>query len=484
MTQELELPVVLELSHITKRFGDLTVLDDVSLAVRRGTVHALLGENGAGKTTLMRIAFGLLRPDEGTLTIEGRQGRGASARDAIARGVGMVHQHFTNVAEMTVAENVALGKTGRYDAAAARRDVVAIGGRSGLALDPDARAANLSVGGQQRLEIVKALSRDARILILDEPTAVLAPAESSELLHWLRRFADDGNAVVLITHKLNEALSIADEVTVLRRGKLVLHSPADGLTSDRLATAVLGETLPIGAALDERSPGDRVVVSATDVDALSDENRGVRGFNLDIRSGETIGVAAIEGSGQHELLRALAHRLPARRGHLQLPASIGFVPEDRHRDAVILSFSLEENVALKDAGARRGGLAVRDIRGRTSELISAFDVRGGNAQTPMRSLSGGNQQRLVLARELDGAPELLVVENPTRGLDVRASGAVHEHLRRAAASGAAVVAYSSDVDEVLALATRVIVVHNGRVRETSRDRIEVGRAMLGLPANS
>jgi simple sugar transport system ATP-binding protein len=479
MTSDLGEPSVLELSHITKRFGDVTVLDDVSLAVRRGTVHALLGENGAGKTTLMRIAFGLLRADEGTLTIAGARGRIASPRDAIAAGVGMVHQHFTNVGEMTVAENVALGKTGRFRAAEARREVDTIRERSGLTLDPDARAVDLGVGGQQRLEILKALSRNARILILDEPTAVLAPAEAAQLLAWLRRFADAGNSVVLITHKLHEALSIADDLTVLRRGRVVLQRFAEGLTADELAIALLGETPPTSESSGAGATLEQVVVKAVGVDVTSGV-RAVRDVNLEIRAGEIVGVAAIEGSGQHELLRALSRRLPIASGELRLPTSIGFVPEDRHRDAVVLPFSLEENVALRDSGARRGTLRIREIRDRTLGLLSAFDVRGGTGRTSMRSLSGGNQQRLVLARELEGAPELLVVENPTRGLDLRASGAVHARLRAAAAGGAAVVTYSSDVDEVLSLATRIIVVNNGRVRETATDRTVVGRAMLGV----
>jgi ABC-type uncharacterized transport system ATPase subunit len=479
MTGGLAEPLVLELSHITKRFGELTVLGDVSLAVRAWTVHALLGENGAGKTTLMRIAFGLLRPDEGTLTIAGQRRPIASARDAIDAGVGMVHQHFTNVGEMTVAENVALGKRGRFDGEMARRDVAAIAARSGLVLDPDARASDLSVGGQQRLEVVKALSRNAKILILDEPTAVLAPAESAELLSWLRGFADEGNAVVLITHKLQEALSIADEVTVLRRGKLVLQSAAGGMTTDRLATALLGETPAEEKPSAPIALRDRVVVRANGVDAITG-TRGVRDVTLDIRAGEILGVAAIEGSGQNELLRALSRRLPISNGELQLPESIGFVPEDRHRDAVILPFSLEENVALKDSGDREGRLPVGEIRETTTALIAAYDVRGGNASATMRSLSGGNQQRLVLARELNGAPQLLVVENPTRGLDLRASRAVHERLRAAAEAGAAVVIYSSDIDEVLSLATRAIVVQDGRVRQTSLERGAVGRAMLGI----
>jgi simple sugar transport system ATP-binding protein len=472
-------PRVLELSRITKRFGNLTVLDAVSLAVRRGTVHALLGENGAGKTTLMRIAFGLLPPDEGTLTIVGARGRIASARDAISAGVGMVHQHFTNVGEMTVAENVALGRSGRFRVPDAERDVATIGERSGLVLDATARAADLSVGGQQRLEIVKALSRDAKILILDEPTAVLAPAEATELLRWLRGFADAGHAVVLITHKLHEALSVADDVTVLRRGRVALQRPAAGLTIDELAVALLGESPQRTQSRPVEAQLGRAVVTAVAVDIVSTGN-GVRDVNLEIRAGELIGVAAIEGSGQHELLRALARRLPIARGELRLPALIGFVPEDRHQDAIILPFTLEENVALKDAGARRGQFRVRENRDRTNTLISAFDVRGGTARTPMRSLSGGNQQKLVLARELEGDPELLVVENATRGLDLRASAAVHARLRDAAAAGAAVVAYSSDVDEILEIATKVIVVHGGRVRETPLDRASIGRAMLGL----
>ena len=479
MTSDGREPSVLELSHITKRFSELTVLDDVSLVLRRGTVHALLGENGAGKTTLMRIAFGLLRADEGTLTIDGTRGRVGSARDAIAAGVGMVHQHFTNVGEMTVAENVALGGSGRFRIADAERDVASIGERSGLVLDPVTRASDLSVGGQQRLEIVKALARNARILILDEPTAVLAPVEAAELLRWLRRFADAGNAVVLITHKLHEALSVADDVTVLRRGRVALQQAAGGLGPDDLAMALLGESPSKTGPMTVVPSQDRVVVRAIGVDIVSGI-KAVRDVNLEIRAGELLGVAAIEGSGQHELLRALARRLPVVRGELRLPTSIGFVPEDRHKDAVILPFSLEENVALRESGVRRGRLRILENRNRTTDLIAAFDVRGGAADTSMRSLSGGNQQKLVLARELEGNPELLVVENPTRGLDLRASSAVHGRLRDAAAAGAAVVAYSSDVDELLAIATRVAVLHNGKLSETSLDRPSVGRAMLGL----
>lgn len=479
MSRDLREPFALELSHITKRFGEQTVLEDVSLALRPGAVHALLGENGAGKTTLMRIAFGLLRADQGTLTIPGARGRITSARDAIDAGVGMVHQHFTNIGEMTVAENVALGKTGRFNRATAQREVSLIAERSGLLLDANVRAAALSVGGQQRLEIVKALSRRARILILDEPTAVLAPTEAAELLAWLRRFADDGNAVVLITHKLHEAMSIADDITVLRRGRVVLERSVKELTADELAVALLGETPATIESEQAAASLDRVIATAVGVDVIAD-GRGVRDVHLEIRAGEILGVAAIEGSGQHELLRALARRLPVSAGRMELPDSIGFVPEDRHRDAVILPFNLEDNVVLRDAGKAKGMLRPRNIRDRTASLIALFDVRGGTGQTRMAALSGGNQQKFVLGRELQLEPELLVVENPTRGLDLRATNAVRNRLRSAAAAGAAVVAYSSDIDEVLGFATRVIVVHDGRVSAMPLDRASVGRAMLGF----
>jgi ABC-type uncharacterized transport system ATPase subunit len=476
---------VMVLSEISKRFGSAIALDNVSLSVRRGSVHALIGENGAGKTTLMRIAFGLMAADSGTVALSGSGTRVTSAAAAIAAGVGMVHQHFTNVPAMTVAENVVLGGRGVFDTEDANRLVAEIGRRSGLVLDPSVRATELSVGAQQRLEIVKALGRDARILILDEPTAVLAPAEADDLLRWLRRFADGGNSVVLITHKLREALAVADDITVLRRGRVVERTAAAETTSDALATALLGEEARVASRPTVVAPvapaGGRVVASAHGVDILNDRGLvAVRAATFDIRAGEIVGIAAIDGAGQRELLRALARRLIVARGELRLPQSIGFVPEDRHRDSLVLSFSLGENVALRDSGVRRGRLDLGATADHTNALIREFDVRGGAAETPARALSGGNQQKFVLARELDGSPALLVVENPTRGLDIRATRSVRERLSAAAAEGAAVVLYSSDLDEVLAMATRVLVLHAGEVRESINDRDAVGRAMLGL----
>jgi ABC-type uncharacterized transport system ATPase subunit len=473
--------VVLALTNIAKRFGDFVALDDVSLRLIRGTVHALVGENGAGKTTLMRIAFGLTRADAGLVMADGTRRPITSAGDAIDAGIGMVHQHFSNVPAMTVAENVAVGGRGRFDATRAAGRVAEIGSLAGLELDPNARVESLPVSAQQRLEIVKALARNAHTLILDEPTAVLAPAEADELLRWLRAFADRGNAVVLITHKLGEALAVADVVTVLRRGRVVLEAPADALTPRGLATALLGEELtpePQGAPL--TSSGD-VVVSVKHAE-LADE-RGVtvlRDADFEIRAGEIVGVAGVEGAGQRQLLRVLAGRAGARRGEIRLPHTAGFVPEDRHRDALVLDFTLAENLALKGAGGRRGLVRWSEFERLTETLVRDLDVRGADAIRSTRALSGGNQQKLILARELDGSPRLLVVENPTRGLDIRATQAVHERLRLVARSGAAVVLYSSDLDELLQLATRIVVLHAARLRECALDRDSVGRAMLGV----
>lgn len=480
--------VALSLTGITKRFRSVVALDDVSFHLRRGSVHALLGENGAGKTTLMRVAFGMLHPDAGVVRATGNASNVSnvstvirSTSDAIAAGIGMVHQHFTNVPAMTVAENVALGGRGGFDRRTAAERVEVISRRAGLALDPFARAEDLPVGGQQRLEIVKALARNATALILDEPTAVLAPAESEELLKWVRAFADGGNAVVLITHKLREALAVADDVTVLRHGRVALSGSARGRSEAELASAMLGAEHTVrGIDTQPFALGD--VVARLD-NATAEDADGVtrlRDAALDVRAGEIVGIAAVEGAGQRELLRVLARRLVASSGRVMLPDRIGFVPEDRHRDALILDFDATENVVLKDASRHRGMIRWGSQRERASALIAAYDVRGGAPEARVGVLSGGNQQKLVVARELEDNPTMLIAENPTRGLDIRATASVHEYIRNVARRGGAVVVYSSDLDEVLGLATRVVVVHNGRLIETAHQRDSVGRAMLGL----
>ena len=469
------------LNHITRRFGRTVALDDVSFRLQRGTVHALLGENGAGKSTLMRIAFGLIRPDSGTVYADGRPI--ASAHDSIAARIGMVHQHFTNVAAMTVAENVALGGRGCFRADRAAKRVLEIGAETGLMLDPAARAEDLSVGAQQRLEIVKALARNADSLILDEPTAVLAPNEAAALLTWLRAFADRGGSVVLVTHRLREALAVADNVTVLRRGRHVLTESARALDEHSLAAALLGEERSESEAdtLVRWSHTGDTVLRVANVDVEDERGvRVVRDASVSIAAGEILGIAAVEGAGHRELLRVIAGRIRALRGTVEGERIVGFVPEDRQRDALVLDFSLAENIGLLGAGARRGRIAWRTIAQRTEALVREYDIRSEDAKVRARALSGGNQQKLVLARELSAAPRLLVAENPTRGLDIRATRAVHDRLRAAAANGTAVVVYSSDLDEVLALATRVVVVHAGQMHACSLDRDEVGRAMLGV----
>jgi simple sugar transport system ATP-binding protein len=483
---------MLSLEGITRSFGAVRALDEASLLVRRGTVHALLGENGAGKSTLMRIAFGLLQPDAGVVRWQGAPVTLRSPAAALTSGIGMVHQHFTLVGAMTVAENVALGGHGRFDPAAAATRVREVAARAGLTLDPDARVDTLPVGAQQRSEIVKALARDVQLLILDEPTAVLAPAEATELLAWVRRHADAGNAVVLITHKLRDALAVADDITVLHKGHTVLATPARRTTQEALAAAMLGSRAEAGGAgtptltettrqaVAASSRHGAVVLAAHGVSWR--DARGVQRVqqaSLEVRAGEIVGVAAVEGAGQHELLRLLAGRLLPATGRIERPDAVGFVPENRHRDALLLDAPLFENMALRDAGRRHGRIDWRGFRERTTSLLSAFDVRAPHAGVAVRTLSGGNQQKFVLGRELADAPPALVVENPSRGLDFRATAAVHQALRAARDAGTAVVVYSSDLDEVLLLADRVYAMHAGRVHEVTGDREAVGRAMLG-----
>lgn len=485
--------LALALRGIHKQFGAVRALQDVTLEVRAGTVHALLGENGAGKSTLMRIAFGLVQADHGTVAVHGAMCAAPfSPSMAIAAGVGMVHQHFSLVLAMTVSENVALGSHGRYDPATVHAQVQRIGNRTGLTLDPNARVSDLPVSAQQRCEIVKALARDARLLILDEPTAVLAPDEAQALLTWLRAFVAEhpSHAVVLITHKLRDALAMADDITVLRRGERVAAGAASTFTEASLADAMLGpgartnavqqEVMPRVDALTDSVGAHHNVITADAIDVRDARDvLRVHGASFTVRAGEIVGVAAVEGSGQHELLRAVAGLLPVARGRLSAPRDIAFVPEDRHRDALLLDASLTENLALRDAGARSGRVAWHTLATRTANLLQKRDVRARDVHVSARTLSGGNQQKFILARALDEAPPALIVENPTRGLDFRATADVHDALRDARDAGIAVLLYSSDLDEVLSIADRVLALHNGVMHEVPRDRAIVGRAMLG-----
>ncbi len=493
----------LVLRGVRHSFGATVALDDAQCTVRRGTIHALLGENGAGKTTLMRIAFGMLTPDAGMIAIDGAPVALRSSRDAIARGVGMVHQHFSLVPALRVAENVALGGRGRLDRRAVAARIEAIGRDTGLALDPDARVADLPVGAQQRVEIVKALARDARVLILDEPTAVLSPSEGAELLAWLRGFADRGGSVVLITHKLQDALRHADDITVLRRGRTMLVSPRASVDDAQVIRALVGDAGGASGAegadvADGAAPERRVAapsgapLRAAPVLALAGvdyvDPRGVtrlRGVDLAVHAGEVLGVIGVEGAGQRELLRLLAGRLAPTRGRVTRPPRVGFIPEDRLHDAVIPAFTLTENLALAAAGDARARLPWGAIRADTQALLRDFDVRARGADARMHELSGGNQQRFVVGREKRLAAAALVAENPTRGLDLRATSRVLAEVGSARGlHPPAVVFHSSDLDEVLAVATRVVACFNGTVREVApppdpADRTPYARAMVG-----
>ena len=492
-------PLVLALRAITKRFGSVQALRGADFTLAQGELHALLGENGAGKTTLMHVAYGLVRAEAGEIQIDGHAATIPSPRAARRLGLGMVHQHFTSIPALTVAENVALAAGWPVRPGPLRARVRAVGERVGLPLDPDARAGDLSVALKQRLEIVKALAADARVLLLDEPTAVLAPAEAEELLRVVRGFARAGGAVVLITHKLDEALAWADRVTVLRRGVVVFTGPIAGQTADSLAGAMIGEgdassaTPPPGPFEESPpKPGEPTetpappLVRLEELEVARDSGYGlaVRRVTLSIRGGEIVGVAGVEGNGQRELLRAVAGRLHPLRGRREVAGPVAFVPEDRTTEGLIPELTLTENVVLAsradDAWIRHGRVDWRVARARTASLLQEFGVVARGPDATAAELSGGNQQKLVVARELARDPRVVVAENPTRGLDLRATEAIHRRLRAAAAGGAAVLVASSDLDEVLALADRVVVASRGALMEMppGATRAAVGAAMV------
>ena len=406
----------------------------------------------------------------------------------------MVHQHFTSVPALSVADNVALAAGWPVSPRALHERVRALSEQVGLPLEPETRASQLSVTLKQRLEIVKALATDARILLLDEPTAVLAPVEAAELLGVVRAFTARGGAAVLITHKLDEALTAADRVTVLRQGAVVFQGAVAGQTASSLAAAMIGEgegsgqmpgATATGAAPESAATG-AVLVRLEELEIARDTGYGiaVRRATLSIRSGEIVGIAAVEGNGQRELLRAVAGRLQPLRGRREVAGPVGFVPEDRTTEGLIPEFTLTENIVLAsrsdDAWVRRGRIDWRVARSRTATLLEEFGVVAPGPDAPAAALSGGNQQKLVMARELAREPAVLVAENPTRGLDIRATEAVHARLRAAAAGGAAVLVYSSDLDEVLALADRVLVVSRGTLSEVpaGATRADVGELMV------
>ncbi|HTR33575.1 MAG TPA: ABC transporter ATP-binding protein [Gaiellaceae bacterium] len=496
---------LLELRGITKRFPGVLANDDVSVDLRRGEVHALLGENGAGKSTLMNILYGLYTPDEGQILLEGKPVELGSTKGAIEAGIGMVHQHFMLIPVMTVAENIVLAIEPRrrgvlldYDAASKR--VRELSERYGLAVDPDARIDRITVGQQQRVEILKALYRGAEILILDEPTAVLTPQEAQELFEIMRALKEQGKSIIFISHKLNEVLEIADRITTLRRGVVVDTIAAEGATEEGLARMMVGREVLLRVDKTPAKPAGPLL-QVEDVTVIDDRGlEMVREVSFDVRAGEIVGLAGVDGNGQSELIDAIAGLRHVKEGRISvegaditnataktaLEAGIGHVPEDRHRRGLVLPFSLTENLALHGyryaPNSRRGFLNLRTMAQRARRLLREFDVRGGTPLTPAGSLSGGNQQKVVLAREIDGAPKVLIAAQPTRGLDVGAIEFVHRRLVEQRDSGRAVFLVSLELEEILSLSDRILVIYEGRIVGEFPPTVseeELGLAMTG-----
>jgi general nucleoside transport system ATP-binding protein len=496
----------LELKGITKRFPGVLANDGIDLTVGDGEIHALLGENGAGKTTLMNVLYGLYHADEGEIVVDGQPVRFGSPADAIAAGIGMVHQHFMLIPVFTVAENVILGveptrRLGMLDRDQARNQVRALSERYGLVVDPDAMIEDLPVGVQQRVEIIKALLRDAKLLILDEPTAVLTPHETEELFAIMRSLQESGHSVLFITHKLKEVLPVADRITVLRNGRVVGSAVPAETSEQELASMMVGRSVLLRVSKDEAEPGEDVL----EVDGLTVlDDRGhvaVDDVSLKVRAGEIVTVAGVQGNGQTELVEALTGLARPRSGSIKvagkelehakpraaLRAGVAHVPEDRIKDGLVATFSVAENLVLNtydDPPFAHGPVMdPAKVRSVAVERAKEFDIRAPSVDVEVRTLSGGNQQKVIIARELSRPIRLLIASQPTRGLDVGSIEYVHRRIVEARDQGDAVLIVSSELDEVMALADRILVMFRGRIvgeRPGNADRDEIGLLMAGV----
>lgn len=496
----------LELRGITKRFGDFTANSKIDLVVESGSVHALLGENGAGKSTLMNVLFGLYDADEGSVLLDDKEVNFAGPGDAMSAGIGMVHQHFMLVPVFTVAENVMLGHeevrgpAKLLDLATARDAVREISDRFGFNVDPDALVENLSVGAQQRVEIIKALSREAKVLILDEPTAVLTPQETDELLEIVGQLRDSGTAVVLITHKLREVQAIADTITVIRRGKVVGTATPDS-SQEELASLMVGRDVSMTVDKGGANPGADVL--AVDDLTVIDPLTGIAvlaGVSFKVRAGEILAIAGVQGNGQTELAEAILSVVPAAAGTITLgdrditglsirdvlDAGFGFIPEDRTEDGVVSSFTVSNNLILdlyhREPFSKRGAINPNVVAANAVEQVERFDVRTTSTEALTGSLSGGNQQKVVLARELTRDIKVLVASQPTRGLDVGSIEFVHKRIIEERDKGVAVIIVSSELDEIFALADRIAVMFHGKIVDIvspDTDRDTLGLMMAG-----
>lgn len=496
---------VIEMRDITKVFGGFVANDKINMHLRKGEIHALLGENGAGKSTLMNMLAGLLEPTSGEIAVNGQVVNLDSPSKAASLGIGMVHQHFMLVEAFTMAENIILGseltKNGVLDIAGASKEIKALSERYGLAVDPSAKVADISVGAQQRVEILKTLYRGADILIFDEPTAVLTPSEIDELMAIMKNLVKEGKSIILITHKLDEIRAVSDRVTVIRRGKSIETVEIAGATNADLAEMMVGRSVSFKTEKQASKPKE-VVLSIKDL--VVNENRGVpavKNLSLDVRAGEIVGIAGIDGNGQSELIQAITGLRKVESGSIELKGdsivglhprqitelSVGHVPEDRHRDGLILEMMISENIALqtyyKEPHSKNGILNYSNITSYAKKLMEEFDVRAASELVPAAALSGGNQQKAIIAREIDRDPDLLIVSQPTRGLDVGAIEYIHKRLIEERDNGKAVLVVSFELDEILNVSDRIAVIHDGKIQgivspETTNKQ-ELGVLMAG-----
>lgn len=476
---------MLELKNIKKVFGDCVANEDVSLTIHKGTIHAIVGENGAGKSTAMKVVYGFYNPDQGEIFFDGKPVNIRNPHDAIALGIGMVHQHFMLVDNMTVAENIILGaETGsaaNLDLDKANADIKKLSDDLRLNINPTALIEDLSVGQQQRVELLKALYRNASFLILDEPTAVLSPQEVEEFFAILRRMREQGKTIVIITHKLDEVLAISDEVTVMRDGKTVGHVKTSETNAKDLARMIVGRDVLLRVEKTDSNPGE-TVLSVEDLSVHGRHGLAVDGVSFDVKAGEIVGIAGIEGNGQTELVEALAGLVKSKSGRIAFNSKditnkgarsikelgIAHIPEDRHKRGLLLDSDLGENAILgvhyrAPIASAAGVISSAAIAGRVKDIIQNFDVRPPNPELSARTLSGGNQQKLVIGREYELAPKLLLVSQPTRGVDIGAIEFIHRKLIELRDNGGAVLLISAELEEVTALADRLLVIREGKI---------------------
>lgn len=498
---------VIEMLNITKEFPGIKANDDVTLRVKKGEIHALLGENGAGKSTLMSVLFGLYQPEAGTIKVRGKEVAITNPNIANDYGIGMVHQHFKLVEDFTVTENIILGMEpkksfGRIDIESAAKKVKELSERYGLSVDPHAKIIDITVGMQQRVEILKMLYRDAEILIFDEPTAVLTPQEIHELMRIMKELVAEGKSIVLITHKLKEIKEVSDKCTVLRKGRYIGTVDVEGTTEEQMAEMMVGREVSFKVDKEEAQPSD-VVLSIKNLNVKNSRKLpAVKNLSVEAKRGEILCIAGIDGNGQSELIEAITGLRKIESGEIKLNGKsidhlsirnrtlegIGHIPEDRHKHGLVLDFSLEENIALqtyfKEPLSEKGLIKFDERRKLSDRLIEEFDVRSGQgSETTARSMSGGNQQKAIIAREIDRSPELLIAAQPTRGLDVGAIEYIHSRLVEERDSGKAVLLMSLEMEEVLNVSDRIAIIYEGEivgiVNADETDENELGLMMAG-----